>query len=206
MDGGSDHPGGGLAQQAGRIAAAGESRRQVAQDETPSRLRDARQPLAAWRHLATTELILVGALQLHYASTGRVDIRATCHDVVDEGEHHRKLVSQTETVEPIRLADAAPMEIAAQGTDPRSLAVVDREGGRLNFLPERWGAGGQLLPAAAPVHKIGHTRHVTVTYQAVATSRFADDFPQDQELKFTRESEPITIGREISPCSKTTKT
>jgi hypothetical protein len=46
---------------------------------------------------------------------------------------------------------------------------------------------------AAPRHHFNDTRHHRVQYSALATSRFREYFPQDQDLDFTRRSAPETV-------------
>src|SRR5581483_2602324 len=46
---------------------------------------------------------------------------------------------------------------------------------------------------AAPRHLFNDTKHHRVSYTAVATSRYREYFPQDENLNFTRESEPVLV-------------
>jgi len=50
-----------------------------------------------------------------------------------------------------------------------------------------------IFADAAPRHHLNDTRHHRITYRALATSRFRDCFPADQEGGFTRDSAPVVV-------------
>jgi hypothetical protein len=154
---------------------------------------DRQAPLAAMRAYGSPDATLVGALDVHFPSTGRVDLIASWEEITDDGPDAAGVTTRRvqTSIEPIQL-DRTRGAIPAQGSKPRDVAVVVAEN-RLGFLAERYD-GAALVAAAAPIHRFGDSRHRRVTYRAVSTSRFQSDFPADQDLVFTRDSEPVEVS------------
>ena len=150
-------------------------------------------PLVAMRAYGSPDATLVGGLHVHLASTGRVDLIASWSDIADDAASAEGFVRTAArgTLEPIKL-DRTTGAIKAEGAARRHVAHVIGDD-RLGFLPDRY-EGSTLQPPAAPIHQFGDTRHRRVTYTAIVTSRFQADFPQNQNLVFTRESEPVTVS------------
>lgn len=137
--------------------------------------------LVATRTYGSPDATLIGELDAHLRSTGRVDLIASWADITDDKNAPAGFTqSQTQaSLEPIKV-DRMSGAIPAEGADSRDVAAVVNEQ-RLAFLPE-----------AAPTQRFGDTRHRRVTYRAISTSRFASDFPEG--LVFTRESDPIVVS------------
>jgi hypothetical protein len=53
--------------------------------------------------------------------------------------------------------------------------------------------GEQFFVDAAPKHEIGDTKHHTIRYRAVATSRYREYFDQGASLDFTRTSDEVVV-------------
>ncbi len=163
--------------------------------------------LTGWRYPNSTDAFLVGALQVHGASTAKIDLRADWTDPDDDpvarpqgpGEK-----SYSTAVDQIPLPDPRPRRFFfTDGTlsEPGGTRVLGhyvREhdlvafapaGSRLGNLPE-----GEIIERdAVPRHRIGDTRHHVVTYTAIATSRYKEYFAADEGLDFTRRSEPVVV-------------
>ena len=152
------------------------------------------QPMSVWREPNSPDGLLIGALQCHYASTAKIDLRARWIDVTDEGQTGRTETQRSGPVETLSLAGAPFGELPASGTDARAVAVILTPDALLWFAPARFVPGSNppaVLPPAAPVHRLGDTRFRRISYEAVATSRFQDDFPPG--LDVTRTSEPLSV-------------
>jgi hypothetical protein len=149
-------------------------------------------PLAAWRQRGATDVVLIGGLHCHFPSSAKIDIQATWTDVIDEGGHRE--LARAAHVESLPLTGLPRDELLSPAADGgRALAVYLTPKALLWFAPNYVDQSGNPHPAAAPIHRLADTRFRMITYQAVATSRFQDDFPQDQGLDFTRTSPPLTI-------------
>ncbi len=97
--------------------------------------------------------------------------------------------------------------LAAPGAPPRRVGYYDPENDQIAMVR----AGDRAGPAAAgelhfrdatPRHELGDTKRHIVRYTAVATSRYREYF--DQDLDFTRSSEPMVVdvpasGRPLAP-------
>jgi hypothetical protein len=168
--------------------------------------------LTGWRLPASTDAFLVGALQVHGASTGKVDITAKWTDPYDDpvADPDRLVAEQhfTAAADEIPLPDVRPRRYGSvdgmlyeAGAKSRAVGYYLRDADLVAFAP----AGTQLgnLPEgdrvnedAVPRHRIGDTKHHVVTYTATATSRYKEYFPEkigDETLTFTRESQPVVV-------------
>ncbi|PSN13065.1 hypothetical protein C7271_22920, partial [filamentous cyanobacterium CCP5] len=136
--------------------------------------------LTAWRRLGSTDAYLVGGLQIHGASTAKVDIRAEWIDPVDD------LSQPTPGEQPFAaFVDEVPLPKLQEGLlltkAFRPVGYYDADHDLLGFVPSgtRLGnlvPGDQIYSDAAPRHQLGDTRHHIVQYTAVATSRYRDYF------------------------------
>ncbi len=162
--------------------------------------------LTGWREPNSTDAFLVGALQVHGASTATIDLRAEWADPDDDpvsrpqGPGER---SFSAAVDQIPLPDPRPRrfwwndDTLREPGGTRALGHYVSEHDLIAFAP----AGSQLgnLPEgevlgedSVPRHQIGDTRHHVVAYTAVATSRYKEYFA-DQDLDFTRTSQPVVV-------------
>jgi hypothetical protein len=167
--------------------------------------------LTGWREPGGTDAYLVGALQVHGASTAKIDLRAEWTDpyddpVADPDRNVKERQSST-AVDQIPLPDPRPRRFwwtdntLYEPGGSRAVGHYVREhdliafapaGSRLGNLPE----GEGVDEDAVPRHRIGDTRHHVVTYTAVATSRYAEYFPAEKDgekLDFNRTSEPVVV-------------
>lgn len=144
--------------------------------------------LVALRQLGDTEAALIGGLDLHLASTGRIDIAARWTDIADvPGTAQDVLTDASAALDPLT-PGIEPGPVRAPGADPRWNADVTEAGG-LAFVPD-FGAAGHR----APIHRFGDTRHRVVRYAATATSRFVTDFPADAGLVFSRTGPEVSVS------------
>lgn len=142
-------------------------------------------PVSAWRSRGSHHAVLLGALQVHAASTGSIDLEARWIDWVDDvdlpapvtrqGANHVERINLPDTV----LAESVS-ELPADGTGARLVAVYLPTADCLWFAAPADSLDGVPSPfaLAAPVHQFGDTLHRTVRYRAVAASRFQEYFPE----------------------------
>jgi hypothetical protein len=145
-----------------------------------STLGNAFTPVTAWRSRGSHHAVLLGALQIHRASTDTIDLEARWIDWLDDldepGPTRRQGSSHVERI-PLTSDDDGP--VAADGSATRHVAVYLRKVDALWFAAPFDQLDGAPTPAelCAPVHQLDDTRHRTVKYRAVAASRFAEYFP-----------------------------
>jgi hypothetical protein len=156
-------------------------------------------PIRAWRRLGETWTMLTGAIQIHGVSTAKVELIASWTDPVDEV--HAPAPGERALEAP---ADELPLPqpregyLRAKGAVYRPVGYYDPEHDQIAMV-----RSGDSVPKgtsfdltftdAGPRHEIGDTRRHLVRYTAIATSRYRDYFPQDQDLDFTRASEPVLV-------------
>lgn len=152
-------------------------------------------PISAWRSRGSHHAVLLGALQVHAASTGSIDLEARWIDWVDDVDLPAPVTRQgANHVERINLPDSVLAEpvsdLPADGTGARLVGVYLRTPDCLWFAAPADHLDGVPAPTvvAAPVHQLDDTLHRTVRYRAVAASRFAEYFP-----------EPGTVTRRTGP-------
>jgi hypothetical protein len=158
--------------------------------------------LTAWRELGSTDAYLVGGLQVHGASTAKVDLRAEWVDPVDDMNEKKPGEQAFSThVDEVPLHTLNEGYLLASGKDWRRVGYYDPEhdlmcfafaGSRLGNL-----SSDEIITTdAAPRHQIADAKHHEIRYTAIATSRYREYFPQkedDKERDFTRKSDPITV-------------
>jgi hypothetical protein len=156
-------------------------------------------PITAWRKLGATDAFLMGALRVHGASTAKIDLMATWDDPVDD------ILQETWTtarraahVDELPLGELYETQLLAPGADYRPVGYYDPEHDQIAFVRtgDQTGKLGEkqlIFGDAAPRHLFNDTKHHRVSYTAVATSRYREYFPQDEDLTFTRESEPAMV-------------
>jgi len=154
--------------------------------------------ITAWRRLGSTDTWLIGGLEVHGASTEKVDLVAEWQDPVDDPalgpptvSRHRAPVDEIiidrldEHV--LRARDAAKRKVGHY-VPQKDVVVFAREGDAFGHLQP----GVTARSDEAPRHRLGDTRHHVVRYSAIATSRYRDYF--DSALDFTRQSEPVEVS------------
>jgi hypothetical protein len=155
---------------------------------------------SSWRVLGGTDAWLVGALQVHGASTAKVDIHAEWTDPIDD-----PAANSPSDQHFIAHADEVPLNNLREGylaaSGGRAVGYYDADHDLICFAPAgtslgNLSSGEGILVDAAPCHRIGDPKHHVITYVAVATSRYREYFPQTIQgtaLVFTRTSEPVTV-------------
>jgi hypothetical protein len=142
-------------------------------------LRSAAASLSAVRADASLAVELVGEISLHGASTGSLDLHADWTeqvDVEDSGPTMRRLRDH---------ADSIPVRELAH--------TMLRNGDRLvgEYFPDR-----DLILCRGHAHlrhELGDTKHRSVRYRLIGTSRFTDCFPPDAPGGFVRSGQEITV-------------
>lgn len=153
--------------------------------------------ITAWRKPGAIDAFLLGGLQVHAASTAKVELLAEWIDPVDDlnktaprDEHYRAP------------ADEIPISRVREGLisvtpNFRRVAYYDADHDLLCFVRAGDALGnlksGVMTGNAAPRHHFNDTKHHRVRYTARATSRYREYFPQDQALDFTRTSAPVEV-------------
>ena len=156
-------------------------------------------PITAWRRFGATDAYLIGALDVHGASTAKVDLVASWDDPIDDvSEPGWRTVHQEAHADELPLPDLRERYLFASGTDRRLVGYYDPEHDQIAFVRSGDSTGrpnrtGITFTDAAPQHMIGDTKHHRVTYTAVSTSRYREYFPQDEDLDFTRRGDPIVV-------------
>jgi hypothetical protein len=158
-------------------------------------LRNAFSPITAWRSLASHHAVLLGGLHINGASTTRLDLNAQWTEYLDDlsepGPTTRTATAHVDTIE-LKTLEAGM--IPADGLATRYVASYIPQTDTLWFAAPFDALQGVESPfqVAAPVHNFDDTKHRRVRYQAVATSRFVEYFPQEG-LDFTRTSAPLVV-------------
>lgn len=144
-------------------------------------LADSFSPLIAWRSLGSHHAVLLGALRINGATTAAVDLEARWidwnDDITEPGPTRRQ---GSGPVERISLASLDGGTIPADGAGTRQVAVYLPGIDTLWFAAPFDQLAGAPAPVqlAAPVHVFHDTRHRTVRYRAVSSSRFQEYFPE----------------------------
>jgi hypothetical protein len=162
-------------------------------------------PITAWRQYDSHEAALLGGLEVHGASTAKVDLQASWTEYIDDPsdpEPTRKKASSH--VEKFELPTLDAGTIFSDASLQQAVATYIPQGDVLWFSAPGDSIPGMTAPlnVTAPVHKFEDTKHRRVRYRAVATSRFREYFA-DQTLDFTRTSDSlgVTIPSSARPAS-----
>ncbi|HWE50181.1 MAG TPA: hypothetical protein VG273_10350 [Bryobacteraceae bacterium] len=167
-----------------------------------SALRNSFTPITAWRAHESHIAVLLGGMQIHAASSSKVDLNARWLDVVDDPASPGPAESvQSQTVETfdlsaVNFSSTDPVLIYSDAAQTRIVAV---------YIPQvdvLWFAGPQDVlegvsnpsstVASAPLHRFDDTKHRWIVYSALATSRFQEYFPQ-KGLDFTRTGPTLVV-------------
>jgi hypothetical protein len=156
-------------------------------------------PITAWRRPGATDAFLMGALHIHGASTAKIDLQATWNDPIDDLSQPRwTTTTRTAHVDELSLSKLKEGYLRAKGKAFREVGYYDPEHDQIGFV--RTGAQTNkpnqnplTFRNATPRHLFNDTKHHRVHYTAIATSRYQEYFPADQELNFTRTSEAVAV-------------
>jgi hypothetical protein len=160
-----------------------------------SGLRNAFTPITAWRYRGSHSAVLLGGLEIHGASSSRIDVQATWREIVDDPSQARPTSSlQRDHVETIPLQSLDGGMIYSDASATRAVAVYVPKVDTLWFAAPFDELDGVATPSvvAAPQHAFPDTKHRWVAYRAVATSRFQEYF-DTSGLDFTRTGEPLVV-------------
>ncbi len=130
-----------------------------------------------------------GELQIDGATTANVAIRARWEESVDFPNEAGPRVRGNDVV----VADLpipAPAGLQSSSIEDVAVAVGGVTVARYDFRDDRL----LFATGATPRHTLGDTKHRTIRYKAVSTSRFREFFPQGAPGGFTRESDEFTIS------------
>lgn len=155
-------------------------------------------PITAWRRPGETTAFLMGALRVHGASTAKIEVMAAWTDPVDLPDNAEATQAFDGPVEELPLPRPREGYLLAKGAAYRPVGYYDPEHDQIVMVrtgdKAAKGAPYDLtFTDAAPRHELGDTKRHLVHYRAIASSRYREYFPQDQELDFTRPSEPILV-------------
>jgi hypothetical protein len=161
--------------------------------------------ITAWRKPGAPEAYLLGGLTIHAASTEKVDLLAEWDDPVDDPAQPRQPGQETQQTHTDQ-ADEIPIPSTNEGiitseqgsANARAVAYYDADHDLLCFVRggDQLGnlkSGQKIYMDSAPRHYFNDTKYHRVSYTARSTSRFREYFPQDQNLDFTRQSDPIWV-------------
>ena len=160
-----------------------------------SALRNHFTPVTAWRSKSSHDAVLLGGLKIHGASSAKIDLQAEWVEITDDPAEPAPLRSLTKDhVETIDLSNIDGGEIPADALLSRYVAVYIPQVDTLWFTAPFDELAGVATPAtvAAPLHRLQDTKHRWIGYQAIATSRFEEYFPEPG-LDFTRSSSTLLV-------------
>jgi hypothetical protein len=159
-------------------------------------------PITAYRRLGATDAYLHGALKLHGASTIKIHLSAEWEDPEDNMAKP-SVVHQSSPVDELPLTDLNEdyLRILARdsgGEDYRYVGYYDPEHDQIAFVragdwTRRNNSSSFQFIGAAPRHILNDTKRHIVKYTAMATSRFKEYFPENQEGGFTRSSNQVIV-------------
>ncbi len=161
--------------------------------------------VTAWRKPGAPDAYLIGGLQIHAASSEKIDIEAEWEDPYDDVSQPREegtvylQKSSSSSVDEIQIPSLKEGYLfTGSGKSYRNLAYYDadhdllcftRAGDQLGNLK----SGVMIYGDAAPRHYFDNTRRHRVRYTPRATSRFREYFDQESGLDFTRAGEPLWV-------------
>ena len=161
--------------------------------------------ITAWRRPDSNDAYLLGALKIHGASTGRIDLLAAWDDPVDDlAQAKWTTTHHAAPVDELPLPTLNDVYLDASGTaapDTRHVGYYDSVHDQILFLRAGdntiWGdyrIDFATPDNAAPRHLLNDTKHHVVTYTATAASRYREYFnPSLDASTFTRTSEPVVV-------------
>jgi hypothetical protein len=138
-------------------------------------------PVTAWRSPGSHHAVLLGAMAVNGATTASLDLEARWIDWIDDPAQPGPVTRQgSGPVERITLSSLDEGLVPADGSGTRQVAMYLPKIDTLWFAAPFDSLEGVTTPGvvAAPVHVLGDTKHRTVRYRAVASSRFQEYFPE----------------------------
>jgi hypothetical protein len=160
--------------------------------------------ISAWRSVGALDAYLIGALRVHGQSTDKVDLFAEWEEWIDDplrpGDPPIR-EARSGFVDTLPLHDPSEDRVlvsAGERGSARAVGIYNAQQDLIGFTTygDVFGRDPALGSEgdATPRHYLGDTKHRRITYMAVATSRYRDYFPQDQNLNFTRTSSPVEVN------------
>lgn len=172
--------------------------------------------ISAWRRPGSPEAHLLGGLEIHAASTDKIELLAEWRDPFDDvsaprdkarndnGEYYRRTIAEADEI-PVPSTREGLITVGRGTPAFRRVAYYDADHDLLCFVRggDRLGnlaSGVTIYGDAAPRHHFDDTRYHKVTYTARATSRYREYFTanaglseDEQSREFTRTSEPVVV-------------
>lgn len=152
-------------------------------------------PITAWRSHSGHDAVLLGGLRIHGASSAKIDLQAQWVEVTDDLAQPAPVKSLTQDhVDTIDLSDLNGDAIPADALRNRYVATYIPQVDTLWFAAPFDTLAGVTRPqmVTAPLHRFQDTKHRWVSYQAIATSRFKEYYPEPG-LDFTRTSDALLV-------------
>jgi hypothetical protein len=160
-----------------------------------SALRNAFTPITAWRVPGSHAVALLGGLEIHGASTAKIELQGSWREFTDDPSLPAPTEPlQRDHVETIPLGEADPGLVYSDASESVALGVYMPKVDTLWFSAPFDDLEGVVTPPqiAAPQHHLADTKHRWVAYRAIATSRFEEYF-DDPSLDFTRPGPPLIM-------------
>jgi hypothetical protein len=167
-----------------------------------SALRNLFTPITAWRAHESHAAALLGGMQIHAASSSKLDLNARWLEVTDDpmqpgpAEQVQSQTLETFDLSAIDLSSSDPTWIFSDALETRIVAVYVPQVNVLWFAGPQDVLEGVANPsgtlASAPIHRFDDTKHRWIVYSATATSRFQEYFPQ-KGLDFTRTGPTLIV-------------
>jgi hypothetical protein len=145
-----------------------------------------------------TSVLLEGTIEVHGATSERLDLEATWEEPAGRGSDSSPRQRHAHVFEqPLHVSyDPLPDDLAAPSVELDGIRYEEQtDRVRLTIPPPRV-PGEPVRPARTPRHELGDKRHRKITYEAVATSRFREYLPEQvwaAPSNVTRRSAPFVV-------------
>jgi hypothetical protein len=155
--------------------------------------------LVANRSPGETSALLTGVIAVHGATSERLDLQATWEEPAGWGSSDLSSSRRAHVLEhPLHVSHDQPAndQAAPVATSADAIRYDEDSDEVVLSAPFSRPSGGRLQPARTPRHELGDTLHRTVTYEAVATSRFREYLPEAlwaNPDNVTRRSSPVVV-------------
>ena len=145
-----------------------------------------------------TSVLLEGTIEVHGATSERLDLEATWEEPAGRGSDSSPRQRHAHVFEhPLHVSyDPLPDDLAAPSVEFDGIRYEEQtDRVRLTIPPPRV-PGEPVRPARTPRHELGDKRHRKITYEAVAASRFREYLPEQvwaDPSNVTRRSAPFVV-------------
>lgn len=166
--------------------------------------------ITSWRRPGAVDAFVLGGLQVHAASTEKIDLLAEWSDPIDDMTKRRVMADANREARsahvdevPIRTLRDGMIEVRPGTPNERAVGYYDADHDLLCFVRAGDRLGNLMSPDtrdvttirrdAAPRHHLNDTKHHRITYTPVATSRFREYFAPDSPGGFTRAGPSVVV-------------